>query len=540
MPWALVAAVGSSAFVVRLAYVLSIQGSPFLRNLQTNAARYDAWALLILTGHPPPPPYDQAPGYAYLLAGIYRLFDHSILAAQIFQSGLDAAAVAGIVLLTRRLSSHRAAILAGTLAVLHGPLIYFSGELVPATVTFSALTGAATAAAFGRWRITGILCALAVLFWTESALALLPLAWMAQRRHGVRTLLETISPSVIVYGTVWILGMWQAHAWVPLNTGAGLNLWLGNNPYADGVSPFVAGPLRATEERIREAAQRNSIVVDRLFAAQAAGFWREYPAQAAALLYKKLRWTFSAQELPSTADLNWQLSYSWLFKIPGLPIGFGFLLVCSAAGLAYGKGLGKERAVLLAPTAIGLVDCLLFFTNGRMRLPLAIPLLALAGHGIDRLWWAYNRRRRARKDLYRMAAAMAVAAMLAWTNPYKIKTYRVAHFEANAGIAEYEATHYAEAIRHLRVAVEMEPGGSTAWIYLALSFERQQAPAAAAEAFLNGLEHNADPEGDLREMALRFFRRHKLPATDLETYLQSASPDLRAALRQQILSELHD
>ena len=80
-----------AALSVRLLYLSSIRDEPFFSNLQSNAARYHQWALLILDGpRAPLPPFDQPPGYAYFVALVYAVGGRSVAAVATVQALLDA------------------------------------------------------------------------------------------------------------------------------------------------------------------------------------------------------------------------------------------------------------------------------------------------------------------------------------------------------------------------------------------------------------------------------------------------------------------
>src|SRR5262245_31092264 len=90
------------ALLLRLLYVASIRHTYFFQHLQTEPLRYQRWAALILDAPQPPlPPYDEAPAYPFLLAGVYALCGRSTTPVAIIQSVCDALTCVGIALLGR-------------------------------------------------------------------------------------------------------------------------------------------------------------------------------------------------------------------------------------------------------------------------------------------------------------------------------------------------------------------------------------------------------------------------------------------------------
>ena len=84
------------------------------------------------------PPLDASgdPIYGGFLAGIDTLAGHNPLAPRLAQALLDAASVFLIGVATHAMWVRRAAALAADVAAVYGPLVYFQGELLPATLDF--------------------------------------------------------------------------------------------------------------------------------------------------------------------------------------------------------------------------------------------------------------------------------------------------------------------------------------------------------------------------------------------------------------------
>ena len=70
----------------------------------------------------------------------------------------------------------------------------------------------------------------------------------------------------------------QSGGWVPITTGAGVNLWLGNNALADGVNPFVHGALEPVAREV-SARARDSMDADGRFARLALEAIRAQPVR---------------------------------------------------------------------------------------------------------------------------------------------------------------------------------------------------------------------------------------------------------------------
>ncbi len=502
----------AAALALRLAYTFSIRGTYFFQHLQVNAERYHDWALAILRGAGAPrPPFEQPPGYPYIVALVYAVAGAQPLAVVLVQAVLGAATCVLIAAATAAVFGRRAAIAAGALGAAYGPFIYFGGELLPETL-FVLLAAAAVAAALSasprRWLLSGCLWAATLLVRSNAVLAF-PLALLdARLRGGAAALRRAAAPLVVAIAGFALLNIFAGGSPVALTTSGGLNLWLGNNPHADGVNPFVYGPLEPVADWVRSQA-KSAVEADGLFRARARRFWAEQPAAALALAWKKFLWTWTSRELPNNSDIEWKRAHSWLFRLPLLPLGFGFILPLACAGAVLGWAQRRQLLAFLPLLGAGLGTCVIFFTNARFRLVLAPALLPLAAAALERAPALLRHWRQRRSTLAAAGAATAVGIVLAWGGFYGVDRYAIPQIAVNTGISERQAGHFAEAAAQLRRGLALYPGDPIGWIHLALALEQGGDASGAGRAYLDGLAQNPD-DPQLREMASRFARRHGL------------------------------
>ena len=448
----------AAALVVRVLYVLSIRHAFFFDHLVTEPQFYDGWASAILSGDAPVHlPFDEAPGYPYFVALVYSV-GGGVLAVALVQALLGAGACAAIAQVARRIGGDRAGWLAGGIAALYGPFIYFTGQLEPATL-------AVCIASFGlaamppadarprRWILAGALWALGIVIRTELAMAVpfaIAHAWLvAGRRAALRV---AIVPVALV--ALSLAGNLAASGHpVLLTNGAGVNLWLGNNPDADGVNPFVHGRLRGVVEEV-EASSPDPVERDRAF--------RSHAELSGGLFVKKLVWTFSSRELPNAADIHWQTEQSWLWHRPVFPLAFAFVLPLACAGAILLGRRWRAHVVLLGPVAAALAACVVFFTNARFRIVMLPPLIVLAGVALEPL---ARTLRYPRQDVYRsvrLAVGILIGIVVGWPSYYDVAHFRVAQIDANTGDLEAQAGHLAAAELYLRSAVVRDPDDAVA------------------------------------------------------------------------------
>jgi hypothetical protein len=494
------------AVAVRLLYVLSIHNTPSFRHLQTEPLHYHQWASAILGGHAPTAPFEQSPGYAYFVATVYALVAQSPTSVAIVQALLDAGTCALLMLIGARCFGRRAGLIAGALAVAYGPFVYFAGDLLPSTLFIFTSVAALAAGVSGAAVVGGCLWALALFVRSEIVIAAPFVLFDAWTRGGRRALWKTAVPGVI--GLAIIVGTNAAGSgqFVLFTTSAGVNLWLGNNPDADGVNPFVYGPLEPVAKEVRAAAS-TGVDVDRLFRRHAVAFIRDDPGHALTLLWKKLLWTLNDRELPNSIDIEWVTAHSWLFWRPVFPLSFGMLLPFACAGAVWMGRQWRQCASLAGLFVTGLMTGTVFFTNARFRLILVPPVILLAAVALDRAPAALRARRENRRALLAAAAAFVIGAVVAWNNFAGVRTYRVPQLSVNAGIIEREAGQFDVAVTHLREGVAGNPRDTIGWIHLALALEQQGNVAGARNAYHDAQTQVPD-DPEVQRMAARFFERH--------------------------------
>ncbi len=495
-----------AALALRILYVLSIRDEPFFRQLQTEPLRYHQWASVILAGSGAPlPPFEQAPAYPYFVAALYALFGRSLTAVVLVQALLDAATGALLAVTGRRWFGVRAGVITGVLAACYGPLIYFTGELLPSTLFVFAATAAVSAGAFAAWTLAGCLWALALLVRSEIILAVPFVLYGAWGRGGRRAVARTAAPLAVCMAAVLAFNAAGSGHLVLFTTNGGVNLWLGNNPHADGVNPFLSGPLEAVAEDVRAHAA-TAIEADQVFRRRALSFVVHEPGRALRLLWKKFLWTLTDRELPNTTDIEWVTGRSWLFWRPLFPLSFGMVLPLALAGATLLGRDWRDHACLTGLVVAGVGTAVIFFTNARFRLIMVPALLLLAAVAVDRLPRLLATWRDDRGALPLPALGLGTGLLLAWGDFYGVRAYRIAQLSVNTGIVEREAGQFDEAVRHLRDGLAAEPRDAIAWIHLALALEQQGNTGAARQAYRDALalmpEHRT-----LREMAGRFVQR---------------------------------
>ena len=239
---------------------------------------------------------------------------------------------------------------------------------------------------------------------------------------------------IAVMASVFLLTMLPAAAWnwsvsrefIPFSYNLGFNLYVGNNPDADGGFVDVAGVTRRSVVAASkldgggEMDGRNYVKKLRgltlspsrssaYWASQAIVFMRGHPATAATLAGTKLLLLFNRQETP-------QIENASLFRALagplGLPVVGTFLVVglLGLVGLAHAGGWGASGRALQLYVAFLAAGTMPFFVTDRYRVHLVPALALLAVLAVETLLLRW--RARPRRRMWSLAISAVVATVV--------------------------------------------------------------------------------------------------------------------------------
>ncbi|HYH95299.1 MAG TPA: GlcNAc transferase, partial [Hyalangium sp.] len=199
--WGLILAV---ALCVRLAYLLTARGPAFDAPL-IDADYYDALGGQLARGEGfPEGPFWQPPLYPVVLGALYWLGGHSLWWPRLLQIVLGSLTAVLASRVARRISGRpEVELIAGVLVALHGPLVFYDGELLSTSLgTFlgAAALWLAVREAPSVWTALacGVCIGLGALAVAQLLLLLLPLAWALARGRPVRAALCVAACAALV------------------------------------------------------------------------------------------------------------------------------------------------------------------------------------------------------------------------------------------------------------------------------------------------------------------------------------------------------
>lgn len=427
-------------FLLRAAYLVELTGQPdFAHPTAIDADYHDDWAIGLATGiwserlNTEPSLRDMAyfrpPGYAYFLAGVFRVFGHDYFAVRVVQMAMGLGTCLLVWRLGRLWYGPQVGLAGAAIAATYWPLIYYEAELHEAFLLVFLATAALLALSkqVARPSMALGLCG-GLLMGTfavvrPNLLFFVPVAtawcWWVGRKatcseqqgeyararskgsatnaeSGISRFLKLSDPRVaaagIVVGTmlpiapVTLRNYVVSGEFVLISSNAGMQLLISNHREATGLGD---GYLPNLEEltgldgwttydipRIHQGVERKvgrrltSSDVSRYFTQEVLKYIREQPLDWLALMGRKVLFYWGPIELDSNKELHYARQESVVLR--SIPVGFTPVLAGAVVGTAIVMRSGRRRGEPSDETA-----------ESSSEVPVG-PMAAQADHGRER------------------------------------------------------------------------------------------------------------------------------------------------------------
>ncbi|MBI5660239.1 MAG: glycosyltransferase family 39 protein [Nitrosomonadales bacterium] len=392
------------AVAARLLVALEISGTPLFGIYVGDSQYYHEWALRLAAGESDHTVFFQAPLYPYFLGALYWLFSPDPWVPRIVQAILAGAGCLLLSLSAFRLFGRRAGWIAGLLAALYAPGLFYDllvhksgialllGSLIVFFVT-RFLAGNRTMPAAAAIGGVTALAAMAV----EHYLMVLPVmaGWMLvqpavawrQRARWVCGLLIGVS---LIQAPVIARNYRVANDPVVASSSAGLNFWIGNGRGAGGHYRELSFNRGVIEYEQKDSERIASAALNRQVSGSEASRWwfgramREIAAQPVAwfkVMARKAGLVLSDYEWPDHDAYKAYVPESRVLTALGGILRFGLLLPLFVIGaMALWSAKEESRPIIAASIAI-LGGVMLFFVFGRYRYAAAPFMFVVAGSG---------------------------------------------------------------------------------------------------------------------------------------------------------------
>jgi len=511
------------ALTVRLIHIWQIRPSPFFDVLLGDANGYDLWAQHLAAGDwIGADVFYQAPLYPYFLGGVYAIFGRDLLIVRIVQALIGSASCTLLGLAGARLFGRRIGLTAGLALALWSPAIFFDGllqksvldmffvclglwliariatrpetehkgtrgrgsfskddhnrlthsntrpatngiqdpEKIPGPFLWLALGAAMGALALTRENALVFILVIAIYALRQSARTLLPFAL------GLAiVLLPVVARNYAVDGGLYLT-----------TSQFGSNLYIGNNPGADGTyAPIRFGRGAPEFERLdaKEVAEQSvgrslsPSEVSSYWTGRALGYIRSQPGDWIRLTGRKVLLLFNRSEMLDTEAEESYAEWSTPLRIGGWFGHFGILVPLAVFGLIATWPDRRRLWVIHAMAITYAASVVMFYVFARYRYPLVPFLLLFAAVPFD----PFDSKQRSIRTRFLAqgrarfitAALLVVAAAIFANLPLLSSTLMMAITENNLGSALQEHRRYPEAIAHHERAIALVPDYAPAY-----------------------------------------------------------------------------
>ncbi len=547
--WLSFLAIFGLAVGLRVAYTLASRQSPFFDHLDLDSRFYDLWAKEIAAGDwIGSSVFFMGPLYPYFLAVVYKIAGPGLLTVKIIQGVLGALTAGLAFLLAREIFGKVAGLVAGFLAALYVPFIFYDSSIlfpVLATLLNTAMLYFLYRGVLrGReadYLIAGLLAGLSaagnasVLAFGPFAVGFILLHGKAPIRRKLRKAAIFVIGVAVVVAPITVRNAVLGKDFVPLTSNAGLNLFIGNNERSTGayVKPLELDVYEDPEGKgIAEAALGRELKpseVSAYWRGRALDFIKANPGGFTSNLLRKAFYFWSVYEVPQIEHLPFEKRYSWLLRIPSP--SFGIVCPLGILGILLAIRKRREAWLLLLFMLAYSSTIVMFFVVARYRLPMIPALMVFTAYAV--WWWIQAIAGRRYRDLALSLAAFAGLYVLVHVNFYRIDPmsgfaqshYRLGTIQekkgrleaanasyskaveldpemaaahVNLGILRSRMQRFDEAEESLRKAVELDPGYAKAYYNLGLVYAEQ----ARNDSALAALDRALDLEPDYYLAAL--------------------------------------
>ncbi len=467
--WAIIGA----ALILRVIYLILYAGLPEWTQLTVDNYYHHHWALDIAGGNIiGDTTYFRAPLYVWCLALLYTILGSSLWVGRIFGLITGLVSVWMTVKIGRRVFSNRAGLIAGAIHAIYPIAMYFEAELLLDSFFLLLLQ-----IAFYRFLIWLDTASPRDLFWLTLAVGfasltrpaallmvvLIVAALVVKRSERIlmpRQILYGFVGLAITIGPVFARNLAVAGDPVLISSQTGINLYIGNNEVADGVTARLPEPLGhnwqiADITWIAEQAADTTLTprgISSYWSGRAIDWMVENPGRAIGGFFEKLYRTISNREISNNRSLVHFLEHHPLLRVN--PINFGLVFVFAIIGTVAFIARNRAARWILALIILYSAAVALFFFSSRFRLPLLPFYFVLAAAG---LVYAVDMVRHKPVRLSAPIAAGVVAGVLSFVPIIGLPAAAAPQVSLAAANAAYARGEYRTALEDAREARRIDP-----------------------------------------------------------------------------------
>ena len=471
------------ALLLRLAYVFEIDQSPLFNYPAVDSETYTRQAEVLAAGNwlgAGQGPFWQPPLYPYFLGAVKATFPQAFFhIARLIQALLGALVCAMVWWIGRDLFSPAVGFLAGIFAAACGPLIFFDGELLPASLAaFLNLLALMVLLRVWRrptgWGFFGAGAAFGI-----GALAV-PTVMMFALMVPIELIRRFRHRQGLLYSAIFLLGAALPIAPVTarnaivggdrvvISYNMGINFYIGNNPdYERTVAIRPGWEWDELVTRPARAGITRPSAKSAYFIGESWDYIAAAPLEWVGLMMRKTALFWHGDEIGRNQPIYYWRNYSSILSATLWKAGIAFPLGLAAPLALWGLLLSLRRIGPTLPMMYVASYCIgvaLFFVSARYRVPVLPVVLIFAAYGAYGLYaWAVVGRWRA------AGLGLAVCVLFALPINRGLDSMDMdgdASIHYNLGNAYAKRGERQQALAQFSQAVEKDPRYWQAWLNL--------------------------------------------------------------------------
>lgn len=481
-----------AALALRLVYMFQVRDATLFKAPLRDSAFYVARAWEIVQGDiiGRAVSFHSAPIYPYFIAAIMGIMgeDQSLWWLRLTQALVSAITVGLLSLTALRLFGRWAGVATALLALLYGPFLFYSGEILEITLTLFFLACGFLILArdedpgFKRLLAVGALLGLAALG-KPNLLVLAPLLWISvglyrsddsARPWAWRKGLLLAAGFLIVILPFTLRNKLAGDDWVLISSNGGINLFIGNNPDASGgfqVPEALATNLEGGSRQVAESAKGRPLMpseVSRFWIDRSLAYFTGYPGDAAELWLRKTGLLLNHYEIPNHYNYYFFREY-YAPILRGPLVAYSMVLPLGLLGLVFGARRNRRtRRQAWSILAVALT-VILFFVTSRYRLPMVALLFPFAGFGLALLGQTLHARR---WKLLSIAMGVLIIGLVLVRLPLIGQTHFEEEFNALSNFW-FSQKDYSQAAFYSTEAIRQNDQSAAAWQNLGFAYLEQ-------------------------------------------------------------------
>lgn len=423
--------------------------------------------------------------------------------------------------LAKHFFEKKVGIIAGLLAAIYAPFLFFEGNLLgTSVVTFFLIaslfcfvyTGIKLRGDFFLAFASGIFLALAITG-RPNLLLLVPIPiiffLLGKNKFGKKSIVLIF---LTVLGIAIPIGLTGLHNYLVggqltiLTTHGGINFYIGNHENAsgtweapEGIEASVSAINLIESKRFAEAATKKELTasqVSRFWYNRAFSFIISHPIQWGGLLAKKLFLFWSSYEAPVNFDYYFHQRYSSLLRFPFFNLTFYMPL--AILGLILFVSKWRKYWILYATIVIVCISVVVFFIGHRYRIVVMPLLIIMASAGIVALF-DLMRVKGAKKWLILGSLILLFAIQIGYTQKRISKTNYATDYY-NLSLAKLIEEDPKSAVYWGQHAVAADPTYKNAHYNLGVAYLKLKKHDKALDAFLTVIQIDPTEAGAQRNV----------------------------------------